>query len=68
MINDLCLVLQNMLRVIKTWMDEYEKFYYIREPAAKHRSPGDISSQIELRNRLQCRSFKWCCLLSKLFL
>uniref|UniRef100_A0A915CCR0 Polypeptide N-acetylgalactosaminyltransferase n=2 Tax=Parascaris univalens TaxID=6257 RepID=A0A915CCR0_PARUN len=49
----------NMVRVIKTWMDEYEKYYYIREPSAKHRSPGDISAQLELRKRLHCKSFKW---------
>uniref|UniRef100_A0A158Q6R2 Polypeptide N-acetylgalactosaminyltransferase n=1 Tax=Elaeophora elaphi TaxID=1147741 RepID=A0A158Q6R2_9BILA len=49
----------NMLRVIKTWMDEYEKYYYIREPQAKRGSAGDISSQLELRKSLNCRSFKW---------
>ncbi|KAL3985756.1 Glycosyl transferase 2 family protein [Acanthocheilonema viteae] len=49
----------NMLRVIKTWMDEYDKYYYIREPSAKHRLPGDISSQLELRRNLNCKSFRW---------
>ncbi|VDM27308.1 unnamed protein product [Toxocara canis] len=51
--------LQNMVRVIKTWMDGYGKYYYIREPSAKHRSPGDISAQVALRERLHCKSFKW---------
>ncbi|KHN88902.1 putative N-acetylgalactosaminyltransferase 7 [Toxocara canis] len=49
----------NMVRVIKTWMDGYGKYYYIREPSAKHRSPGDISAQVALRERLHCKSFKW---------
>ncbi|VIO98686.1 Uncharacterized protein BM_BM6592 [Brugia malayi] len=49
----------NMLRVIKTWMDEYDKYYYIREPSARHRLPGNISSQLKLRKSLKCKSFKW---------
>ncbi|VDN06396.1 unnamed protein product [Thelazia callipaeda] len=49
----------NMVRVIKTWMDEYEKYYFIREPSAQHRLPGNISAQMELRKKLQCKSFKW---------
>uniref|UniRef100_A0A0N5AIE0 Polypeptide N-acetylgalactosaminyltransferase n=1 Tax=Syphacia muris TaxID=451379 RepID=A0A0N5AIE0_9BILA len=49
----------NMIRVIKTWMDEYQKYYYIREPSAAHRSPGDISAQLALRKRLHCKSFRW---------
>lgn len=49
----------NMLRVIKTWMDEYDRYYFIREPSARYRSPGDISVQLELRKKLKCKSFKW---------
>ncbi|TKR70554.1 hypothetical protein L596_022565 [Steinernema carpocapsae] len=49
----------NMVRVVKTWMDEYGKYYYIREPSAQHRSPGDISKQLALREKLQCKSFNW---------
>ncbi|MFH4975595.1 hypothetical protein AB6A40_002304 [Gnathostoma spinigerum] len=49
----------NMVRVIKVWMDDYAKYYYIREPSAKHRSPGDISAQLALKERLKCKSFKW---------
>jgi polypeptide N-acetylgalactosaminyltransferase len=49
----------NMVRVVKTWMDEYEKYYYIREPQARHRNPGDISEQLALRKNLQCKSFDW---------
>jgi polypeptide N-acetylgalactosaminyltransferase len=48
-----------MVRVVKTWMDEYEKYYYIREPQARHRNPGDISEQLALRKNLQCKSFDW---------
>uniref|UniRef100_A0AC34R2Y8 Polypeptide N-acetylgalactosaminyltransferase n=1 Tax=Panagrolaimus sp. JU765 TaxID=591449 RepID=A0AC34R2Y8_9BILA len=49
----------NMIRVVKTWMDEYDKYYYIREPQAKYRDPGDIKEQLNLREKLQCKSFDW---------
>lgn len=40
-------------------MDDYEKYYYIREPQAKNRESGDISAQLALREKLQCKSFEW---------
>ncbi|KAH7729928.1 N-acetylgalactosaminyltransferase [Aphelenchoides avenae] len=49
----------NLIRVIKTWMDEYGDYYYIREPQAKFREPGDISEQLALRKKLNCKPFKW---------
>lgn len=43
-------------------MDEYGKYYYIREPQNKNIDPGNITSQLQLRERLHCKSFKWCVL------
>lgn len=40
-------------------MDEYGKYYYIREPQALNQEPGDISEQLKLREQLQCKSFAW---------
>jgi polypeptide N-acetylgalactosaminyltransferase len=48
-----------MLRVIKTWMDDYEKYYFIREPQAVKREWGDISEQLALRKNLNCKPFSW---------
>lgn len=48
-----------MMRVVKTWMDDYDKYYLTREPQAAKVDPGDISAQLALRDKLQCKSFKW---------
>lgn len=49
----------NHLRLAHTWMDEYKEYYYIREPQIRNLDFGDISAQLEIRERLQCKSFKW---------
>ena len=47
-------------RVIETWFDpEYKEFFYTREPLARFVDPGDLSDQLALKKRLQCKSFDW---------
>ena len=48
-----------MMRVIKTWMGDYEKYYFIREPQAQRVDPGDLTAQLALKERLQCKDFHW---------
>ncbi|KAJ1128497.1 hypothetical protein NDU88_006875 [Pleurodeles waltl] len=50
---------RNLKRVAEVWMDEYAEYIYQRRPEYRHLSAGDVASQKELRNRLNCKSFKW---------
>lgn len=47
------------MRLAEVWMDEYKEYYYIREPQIRKLELGDISAQVSLRNKLQCKPFKW---------
>lgn len=49
----------NHLRVASVWMDEYKEYYYIREPQIRKLDIGNITDQLAVRDRLQCKSFKW---------
>ncbi|XP_055015946.1 polypeptide N-acetylgalactosaminyltransferase 11 isoform X2 [Boleophthalmus pectinirostris] len=49
----------NSLRLAHVWMDEYKEQYLSLRPDLVGRSFGDVSERLELRRRLQCRSFKW---------
>uniref|UniRef100_A0A3P8R3B5 Polypeptide N-acetylgalactosaminyltransferase n=1 Tax=Astatotilapia calliptera TaxID=8154 RepID=A0A3P8R3B5_ASTCA len=49
----------NLKRVAEVWMDEYAEYIYQRRPEYRHLSAGDMTVQKELRNRLNCKNFKW---------
>lgn len=54
------LITINYKRVIETWFDEpYKEYFYTREPLAKFLDMGDITEQLELKSRLNCKSFQW---------
>lgn len=54
------LVLTNYKRVIEVWFDEqYKKYFYTREPLAIYYDPGNITAQLQLKERLHCKSFDW---------
>ena len=52
--------LQNYKRVIEVWWEEkYKEFFYTREPLARYLDHGDITKQLEMKKRLNCKSFAW---------
>uniref|UniRef100_A0A8C2ZJ76 Polypeptide N-acetylgalactosaminyltransferase n=1 Tax=Cyclopterus lumpus TaxID=8103 RepID=A0A8C2ZJ76_CYCLU len=50
---------KNLKRVAEVWMDEYAEYVYQRRPEYRHLSAGNMTAQKDLRNRLNCKSFKW---------
>lgn len=46
--------------MIEVWFDEkYKEFFYTREPMARFLDMGNITQQLELKKKLNCKSFAW---------
>ncbi|KJH51687.1 glycosyltransferase, group 2 family protein [Dictyocaulus viviparus] len=49
----------NSLRVAKTWLDDYEKYFIRARPKAARMDFGDISPSLEIKKRLNCKDMNW---------
>ncbi|XP_062910040.1 polypeptide N-acetylgalactosaminyltransferase 16-like isoform X2 [Mobula hypostoma] len=51
--------IRNTKRTVEVWMDDYKQYYYKARPAAVGKPYGNVADRVELRRRLQCKSFQW---------
>ena len=50
---------QNYVRVVEVWWDEYKDYFYASRPETLTLSYGDISQLRKFREEHRCKSFKW---------
>ena len=48
------------MRVVEVWLDEeFQEYFYTREPTIRGYPIGDISEQLKFKEDHKCKSFRW---------
>ena len=47
------------MRVVEVWFDDWKKYFYMHKTHLKGMNYGDISKQLALKERLQCKNFSY---------
>lgn len=52
---------KNQIRFAEVWMDDYKHIFYKKYGLGPNsiKDAGDVTARKELRENLQCKSFKW---------
>lgn len=50
---------KNLRRIVDVWFDEYKFMFYKDHPEYYETDPGDLSTPIALRKKLNCKPFKY---------
>jgi polypeptide N-acetylgalactosaminyltransferase len=53
------IVRKNNRRVIDVWTDEFKNYFHRTLPNLDKIDPGNLTSRLELRRQLKCKSFRW---------
>ena len=53
------IIKKNIKRVVDVWTDEFKEYFYRLSPQMASIDAGDITSRVELRRKLKCKSFRW---------
>ncbi|KAF5909692.1 polypeptide N-acetylgalactosaminyltransferase 16, partial [Clarias magur] len=51
--------IKNTRRAAEVWMDDYKQYYYSARPSAQGKAFGSIADRLDLRRKLNCKSFHW---------